>query len=436
MKSNEGRIEKQSLWKPLSWVPSLYFIEGLPYVTVMTVAVIMYKRLELDNTDIALYTSWLYLPWLIKPIWSPIVDLFKTKRWWILTMQFVVGAALAGVALTIPADNFVRYTLVFFWLMAFSSATHDIAADGFYMLALSEKNQSFYVGIRNTFYRIAMIAGQGGLVYLAGHWEKNKSSVATAWQMTFSVLAILFGIFFLYHLLIVPRPKSDIGVQEEKVTIQDIFNRFIDTFWTFFKKDNIGYALAFLLLFRFGEAQLVKIASLFLLDGKKVGGLGLSTESVGIVYGTVGVAALTLGGLIGGIFASVKGLKYWMYAMAIAINLPNVVYVIMAFTQPESIWLIGSYVAIEQFGYGFGFTAYMLYMIFIAQGQSKTAHYALCTGFMALGMMLPGMWSGWLQEYIGYDNFFIWVLVCALPIFFIIPRLKLPPNFGKKSTAE
>jgi len=426
-------MSKPATRNPWAWIPTLYFAEGLPYVFVMTVSVIMYKRLEISNTDIALYTSWLYLPWVIKPLWSPIVDILKTKRYWIVVMQLVIGAALAGVAFTLPAGKFFQYTIAFFWLMAFSSATHDIAADGFYMLGLSKHDQAFFVGIRNTFYRFAMLAGQGPLVILAGQMEKiSGDNNQWAWSITFFIFAGLFLAFFIWHLFILPYPTSD--VKRESKSVKQVVADFVETFVTFFKKDGIVLSIIFILIFRLGEAQLVKLASPFLLDDPEVGGLGLSTSNIGFVYGTAGMIALTLGGILGGIVVSRKGLKYWMLPMVIAMNLPNLMFVLLAYVQPESLWIVTGSVVIEQFGYGFGFTAFMLYMIYISDGEHKTAHYALCTGFMALGMMLPGMISGWIQEMIGYQYFFIWVMLCTIPGFIIINYLRYDPKFGMKRT--
>jgi MFS transporter, PAT family, beta-lactamase induction signal transducer AmpG len=419
----------KSISSPWTWVPSLYFAQGLPYVMVMTVSVIMYKRLEVSNTEIALYTSWLYLPWVIKPLWSPFVDLLKTKRWWIIVMQLMVGAGLAGVALTIPTEPFFQYTLAFFWLLAFSSATHDIAADGFYMLALEEHEQSVFVGIRSTFYRGAMIAGQGLLVVVAGYFE-NTTNIRTAWSITFGILAVSFVLFHIYHLIMLPRPATDLPVSHN--SSRDLIRDSARTVLSYFDKPGIGTALAFLLLYRLGEAQLVKLASPFLLDKTEVGGLALETGTVGIIYGTVGIIALTLGGILGGIVIALRGLKYWLLPMAIAMNLPNLVYVYLAHALPESIWLISSAVAVEQLGYGFGFTAYVMFMIYFSEGKNKTAHYAISTGFMAMGMMLPGMVSGWIQEMTGYGNFFIWVVLCTIPGFFIIRHLKIDKDFGVK----
>ena len=415
---------------PWLWIPSLYLAEGLPYVIVMTVSVIMYKRLDISNTEIALYTSWLYLPWVIKPFWSPVVDLLKTKRFWIIIMQFFIGVGLAGVALTLPIEKFFQYTLAFFWLLAFSSATHDIAADGFYMLGLKEHQQSFFVGIRSTFYRLAMLAGQGLLVILAGQIEESSGDIPFAWTITFLILAGLFVVFLVYHLFILPHPKSD--SPREQVQFKHFVNEFLRTFISFFKRKEILIIILFILLYRLGEAQLVKMASPFLLDSKDVGGLALTTSQVGIAYGTVGIIALSLGGILGGIAASRQGLKFWIWWMLIAINLPDLVYVYLAATQTSNFILINICVAVEQFGYGFGFTAFMLYLIYISDGEYKTAHFAIATGLMALGMMLPGMISGWIQAQLGYLNFFIWVCISTIPAFIITKFIKIDPEFGKK----
>jgi PAT family beta-lactamase induction signal transducer AmpG len=423
-------MTKRTTRNPWAWIPTLYFAEGLPYVFVMTVSVIMYKRLEISNTEIALYTSWLYLPWVIKPLWSPMVDILKTKRYWIVIMQLLIGGALAGVAFTVPTERFFQYTLAFFWLLAFSSATHDIAADGFYMLGLSKHDQAFFIGIRNTFYRIAMLSGQGLFVILAGELENIAGDIQWAWSITFFIIAALFLLFFVWHYLILPHPVSD--VKREAKTIEQVFVNFVETFVTFFKKEGIVLSIVFILIFRLGEAQLVKLASPFLLDNPDVGGLGLTTSNIGFIYGTAGMIALTLGGILGGIVVSRQGLKKWMLPMVFAMNLPNLVYVFLAFVQPQDLWIVTGSVVVEQFGYGFGFTAFMLYMIYISEGEHKTAHYALCTGFMALGMMLPGMISGWIQETIGYQYFFIWVMICTLPGFIIINYLKYDPKFGMK----
>jgi len=429
-------MNKQSR-SPWAWIPSLYFAEGLPYVVVMTVAVIMYKRLDISNTDIALYTSWLYLPWVIKPFWSPIVDIIKSKRWWIVVMQLLIGAAMAGVAFTIPTTNFFRASLAFFWLLAFSSATHDIAADGFYMYGLDKNKQAYFIGIRSTFYRLAMITGQGLLIILAGYFEsiqlfgQNEKSIPMAWSFTFVILAVSFLIIALYHRFALPKPEED--SDREIKSISNIFSDFAETFVSFFTKKDIWKIVGMLLVYRLGESQLVKMASPFLLDSKEVGGLALTTSDVGIIYGTIGVLALTIGGILGGYLASRKGLKHWMWWMVVAINLPNLVYVYLSQALPDSFLLISASVAVEQFGYGFGFTAYMLYQIFVSEGKHKTAHFAFCTGLMALGMMLPGMVSGWIQEMIGYQHFFIWVIICTIPSFIMVKLIDIDPKFGIKT---
>ncbi|NOZ62175.1 MAG: AmpG family muropeptide MFS transporter [Calditrichaeota bacterium] len=607
---------------PWLWVPSIYFAEGIPYIVVMTISVIMYKRMGISNTDIALYTSWLYLPWVIKPLWSPLVDLMKTRRFWIVTMQFIIGAGLASVALTIPLPRFFQFTLAFFWLLAFSSATHDIAADGFYMLGLNQHQQAWFVGVRSTFYRFAMLTGQGLLVILAGYIESHSGlpsidyrvsaapgqtvqevispdslhitpldehlhiiayppeleiaavprtaekvneliaqakkwnsqfatqreiqeqkqkqekpgwwhehvtkplgsgiqsifgieqkekaiskyvgnigvgylylskkpdagekivvnfgrergdksinliegsrreftaenwnqplmvivqldakldhaasavfaaragNIPLSWILTFAFMAALFFLFAIYHKFILPHPAAD--VSRSLGDVQQFFKNFVNTFVLFFKKDKIGISLAFLLIYRLGEAQLVKIASPFLLDSQEAGGLGLTTGEVGFVYGTIGIAMLTIGGLLGGFVAAKYGLKKWLIWMAIFINLPDAVYLYMAHTQTDNFFIINLCVGIEQFGYGFGFTAYMLFMIYISEGEFKTAHFAITTGFMALGMMIPGMISGWVQELIGYNNFFIWVLISTIPGIILCKFLPIDPEFGMK----
>ena len=405
-----NNVTKRSPW---SWVPSLYFAEGLPYVVVMAVSVIMYKNFNLTNTEIAFYTGWLYLPWVIKPLWSPFVDLFKTKRWWITTMQLLVGVGFAAIAFTLHLPYMIELSLAFFWIMAFSSATHDIAADGFYLLAVPDKDeQALFVGIRSTFYRISTLAGQGVLVLMAGYLIETTDNVAWAWSITLTVLAVLFIALFLYHRFVLPQPATDRATSSDN-SPRAILGGFVKTFVTFFKKPYALSSILFMLLYRLPEALLVKMTSPFLLDPIENGGMGLTTMQVGVATGTVGVIGLTLGGILGGVCASHGGLKRWLWGMVTAISLPNIVYVIMALTHPQ-LWVVNALIFIEQFGYGFGFTAYMLFLIHYAEGESTTAHYALCTAFMAMGMMIPGMAAGWLQEQLGYLNFFI--VICALCI--------------------
>lgn len=420
-------MKKDSPW---AWIPTLYFAQGLPYVAVMTISVIMYKRLDISNAELAFYTGWLNLPWVIKPLWSPFIDLIKTKRWWTTIMQLFIGAGLAGIAFTVPTEHFFQLTLAIFWLMAFSSATHDIAADGFYMLGLNSHQQALFVGIRSTFYRIATIAGQGLLIMLAGYLERTTGNIPYAWSITFMVLAGLFLALWLYHQVVLPRPDSDRPARE--VSANTLMKEFFATFASFFQKKQAVIAILFMLLYRLPEAQLAKMCIPFLVDPISEGGLGLTTEEIGFVQGTVGIIGLTLGGILGGIVVSRGGLKRWLWPMVWAISLPDIVYVYLSYIQPESLLLVNLCVFIEQFGYGFGFTAYMLYLIYFADGEHKTAHYAICTAFMALGMMIPGMAAGWLQEVMGYQLFFIWIMVCTLATFGVTALLKIDPEFGKK----
>ncbi len=415
---------------PWAWVPTLYFAEGLPYVAVMTISLIMYKRLGLSNTDITLYTSWLYLPWVIKPLWSPFIDIIKTKRWWIVAMQLLIGASLGGVAFTIPAPYWLQGTLAFFWLMAFSSATHDIAADGFYMLGLEEHDQAYFVGIRSTFYRIATIVGQGLLVMLAGNLEVITRNIKYSWSIMFYGMAGLFIAFWLWHHYILPRPAEDKGL--ESMNGKQILLEFWHTLKTFFMKPQVWAGICFMLFYRMPEGLLAKVSALFLIDNTSQGGLGLSPAEYGLVQGTVGVIGLTLGGILGGIVASRDGLKRWLWPMVMAITLPDLVYVYLSYALPSDLLIVNVCVFIEQFGYGFGFSAYMLYLIYYSQGEHKTAHYALCTAFMALSMMIPGLFAGALQESVGYPAFFLIVVAACSMTYIVTAFLKIDPEFGKK----
>ena len=419
---------------PWAWVPTLYFAEGVPYVAVMTISLILYKRMGMSNTDITLYTSWLYLPWVIKPLWSPFVDMMKSKRWWIVTMQLLVGAALGGVAFTIPVSWWLQGSLCFFWLMAFASATHDIAADGFYMMGLDEHEQAYFVGIRSTFYRIATIFSSGILVGLAGALQVMTRSIRYSWSLVFYLMAGLFIAFWLYHNWILPRPSED--SEKQTKTVRGIWNEFCQTLITFFQKPQVLAGICFMLFYRMPEGLLAKVSALFLVDAPHNGGLGLSDGEYGLVQGTVGVIGLTIGGILGGFCASRDGLKRWLWPMVLAITLPDIVYVLLAYLLPSSLVTISVCVFIEQFGYGFGFSAYMLYLIYYSQGEHKTSHYALCTAFMALSMMIPGLFAGALQESVGYRMFFIIVMLACAMTYAVTACLKIDPEFGKKASRE
>ncbi len=428
---------------PWYWIPTLYFAEGIPYFIVNNISVIMFNNMGVPKGEMSLFTSLLYLPWVIKPLWSPFVDIIRTKRWWIMAMQIIMSIAFAMTAFSLPHPSaeeiaaggmpisLFSLTLVFFWITALASATHDIAADGFYMLALKPKDQSLFVGIRSTFYRLSSIFGQGVLVVIAGLLEKNLGDIPRAWSITLIVSAALFSAITLWHTFSLPKPAAD-SVRSGDNTSKGIIKEFGRTFVTFFRKKYVWVALAFMLLYRLPEAFLVKMMNPFLLDPVGQGGLGLSTETVGLVYGTIGVAALTVGGILGGIAASRWGLKRSLWPMAAALTLPCLSFVFLAAFQPQNIALVSACVALDQFGYGFGFTAYMLYLIYFSDGEFKTAHYSLCTAFMALSMMLPGMVAGYVQESLGYTNFFIFVMVCCLVTVAVTSMLKVDPEYGKK----
>lgn len=419
---------------PWAWVPTLYFAEGIPYVAVMTISLIMYKRLGMSNTDITLYTSWLYLPWVIKPFWSPFVDMISSKRWWIVAMQLLIGAALGGVAFTIPGPFWLQGTLFFFWLMAFASATHDIAADGFYMLGLDQHEQALFVGIRSTFYRIATIFGQGLLVMLAGNLEVVTRNVRYSWSLMFYFMAGLFIALWLYHNWALPRPDED--AKKKHMTAHELINELGYTIITFFRKPQVVAGICFMLFYRMPEGLLAKVSALFLIDAAHNGGLGLSPAEYGLVQGTVGVIGLTLGGILGGIAASRDGLKRWLWYMVAAITLPDLVYVYLSYALPSNLMIINICVFIEQFGYGFGFSAYMLYLIYYSQGEHKTSHYALCTALMALSMMIPGLFAGALQEAVGYRMFFIIVVLACSLTYIVTSFLKIDADFGKKNNSQ
>jgi MFS family permease len=412
---------------PWIWIASLYLTESIPYAIIISVSVVMYKNLGVSNADIGLYTSFLYLPWVIKPIWSPVLELFGTKKKWFLSMQLILSLVFLGVGLTTGTSQFFVLTLAFFWVGAFASATNDIASDGLYLIALNPGQQSFFVGLRSTFYRIGFLTGQGLIVIVAGLLEEKFGDPAQAWSWTTigvaSLMLILTGINYL----------STPNILEKRIAKADQPS-FGKVFSTFFTKKNIGLSLGFVLLYRLGESQLVKMSSPFFLDERAAGGLGLSTTQVGFIYGTMGVIALLIGGILGGIVISRDGLGKWMVPMAFAINLPNIGYVFLSWLQPDNIAFASIVVVIEQLGYGFGFAAYMVFLIFLAEGIFKTAHYALATGFMAMGMMLPGMLSGYMQQWLGYPGFFVWVVIATIPGFAMAYLAKYPREFGKKAS--
>ena len=415
---------------PWYWIPVLNFASGLPYAIIISVSVIMYKNLGINNEDIGIYTSLLYLPWVIKPLWSPFIDLYSTKRKWFLSMQLLISVAFLIVGLTIPLSNFFVISLAVFWVAAFASASNDVASDGFYMLALEKDQQSFFLGIRSTFYRLSMLTGNGLIVFIAGYMEQEYGDKQKAWSYTLVVVGLIMTVITIYNYF--STPKIEAKILERKT--DSLPNKsFAVVFTTFFQKKQIGLVLAFILLFRLGESQLLKMLSPFLIDPIPAGGMGLTTQDVGIIYGTFGVFSLTVGGILGGIVISRDGLGKWMLPMILAMHLPIIGFILLSYFHPGSVFYVYATVIAEQFGYGFGFAAFMMYLIYVADGESKTSHYAIATGFMALGMMLPGMLSGYIQEYLGYGNFFIWVFLATIPGLILSRFLIYPADFGKKS---
>lgn len=437
------QLVKESPWW---WVPSLYIAEGLPYFAVNTLTVIMYTNIGVSLSDMAFFTGWLYLPWVIKPFWSPFIDLFKTKRWWILSMQFLMAISLGCVAFFLPGSHYFTITLIFFWLTGFFSATHDVSADGLYIISLNSHQQANFVGVRSTFYRIASIAGQGGLVLLAGYFETSLGDIPLAWAYVFCILAFFFLGVAVYHCFALPKSRNDIHISG--VNSHTIIKDFFKTFITFFKKPHILIALAFMLLYRFPEALCIKLVQPFLISSREIGGLGLTTSQAGLINGTIGVIGLLIGGIVGGVSIAKGGLKNLLFPMAASLTLPCFFYCLLAMWQPENFYLIAGAIFIEQFGYGFGFSAYMLYLLYFSRGENATSHYAFCTAFMAIGMMVPGMFAGsihqWTEKYEffatgfnqGFVNFF-WVVVLSSTLTFLVCSfVKIDPQFGKKEQIQ
>jgi MFS transporter, PAT family, beta-lactamase induction signal transducer AmpG len=426
--------------KPWYWIPFLNFASGLPYAIIISVSVLMYKSLGISNEEIGIYTSLLYLPWVIKPLWSPFIDLYSTKKNWFVCMQFLIAIAFIIIGFTIPTSHFFLVSLSVFWVAAFASASNDVASDGFYMLALAKEQQSFFLGIRSTFYRLAMLTGNGIIVIIAGYLENKYGDKTKAWSYTLIIVGLVMAFLAVYNYFSTPKIENTTTAKESEKK-----SNFAEVFASFFQKKQIGLIIAFILLFRLGESQLLKMLTPFLVDPNDKGGMGLATEDVGIIYGTFGVLALVIGGILGGIAISKHGLGKWMFPMFLAMHLPIIGFILLAHFHPEAMihfqflrfdYLLNPYitsvVVIEQFGYGFGFAAFMMYLIYVADGEHKTAHYSLATGFMALGMMLPGMLSGYIQQYLGYGNFFIWVFCATIPGLILSRLLEFPSDFGKK----
>lgn len=434
MMSIFGKITKKgssAQHSPWMWVPTLSFCDGLPVVVLMTLSVILYKQLGLSNTAITFYTSWLYLPWILKPLWSPFVDLVKTKRWWILLTETLIGAAFGGVAFTIPTSFWLQGTLFFFWVIAFAGASHCISADGFYMLALSSHKQAVFMGVRSIFDRLATVFAQGVLVMVAGNLQVIfRNSISYSWSLTFYGVTGLFLLLGLWHSYALPKAKED--VRHPFVSWTMVWKESKNVFASFFKKDQMVPSLLFILMFRMSEGLLEKVSALFLIDAGHNGGLGLSPQEYGLVQGTVGIIGASLGGLLGGLLAGRDGLKHWLWPMAVAYSLPGITYVFLSYGLPDSLWMVSASVFIEQFGYGFGLTAYTLYLIYYSRGDFKTSHYAILSALMFLSMMAPGLVAGALQEMVGYRHFFIGVVLFGLAALAVVAFLKIDPAFGRE----
>jgi len=409
-----------------AFVPSLYFVQGLPYVIVNNVSVVLYKTLGVTNSTITLWTSWLSLAWAFKAFWSPLVDGVATKRLWTVAMQLSMAPVLVLVAASLGLPWFFTASLVLFFVLAFLSATHDIAADGLYMVGLDDAQQSAFVGVRSTAWRMALLVGEPALIFAAGALAPQLGQ-AGGWSAVLVASGGLFAAATVWHWFILPVAPDDTPRPGASM---------LATSWatvrTFLHKDEIVPAILFIGFFRFAENHMGKLLYPFLIDPVADGGLGLSIEAAAVAKGTVGMLALTIGGILGGFAIYRHGLKAWLWPMAVAINVPNLVYVYLAWAQPESYALVCVGIAIESFGYGFGFTAYLMYMIRFADGPYKTAHYAFATGLMALAVSLASFWSGPLQEEIGYLNFFAWVCVATLPGFLVTGLIDVPADFGRR----
>lgn len=437
---------EKSVKSPWLWVPSLYFAEGVPYFLVNNISVMMFAKMGVPNGQMAFFTTLLYFPWFLKGLWSPIVDVIKTKRWWILTMQVLMTAMMILLTVTLPKPspeaiaegavpiNLFWVTLVLFIVAAFASATHDIAADGYYMLAHSPSSQAAFIGIRSTAYRIASVFGQGVLVFIAGRIEKSTGDIPFSWQVTIGVSAIIFFIVTLYHTFVLPKAADDKPRIDPTEGAGATFRELGNSFKTFFTKKGVVLAIIFMLLYRLPEGFLIKMCQPFLVAGRENGGLGLDTDAVGVVYGTIGVIALLAGGIAGGVYASKVGLKKALWIMTACMTLPCLTFCYLSIFLPTNLITISVAVSIEQFGYGFGFTAYMLYMMYFSEGEFKTSHYAICTAFMALSMMLPGFVAGYIQEAIGYVNFFWMVMFCCIATVgvTIAARKSIDAEYGRK----
>ena len=434
---------------PWFWVPTLYFLQGIPYFLVNNISMVMFNQMGVPNGEMSFFTTLLYFPWALKFLWAPFVDLIRTKRWWFLTMQFLMLGLAVLTIFSIPQPDpatiaamgtevkLFMGVLIAFIIMAFASATHDIAADGFYMLALTSGVQAEMIGWRSVFYRLSNVFCNSALIAIPGiiyDWtiKQGEQNMPLAWKVTMVITAVIFALMAVWHMFFTPRPDAD--KPNAETSVRDIISGFGKAFATYFTKPGLWIAILFMLLYRLPEGFLMKMIYPFLLGARETGGLGLTMQELGVVYGAIGVIFLLLGGILGGFYISRVGLKKAFWWMALAMTLPCLSFVYLSVYLPTNMVYIGIALAIEQFGYGFGFTAYMMYMMFFSEGEFKTSHYAICTSFMALSMILPGLVAGYIQEAIGYQNFFWMVIACSVGTILatFLARRIVDANYGRK----
>jgi PAT family beta-lactamase induction signal transducer AmpG len=418
---------------PVRWIPSTWFAMGLPFVALATASAIMYKNMGISDTQIAFWTSLIMLPWTLKPLWGPFLEMFKTKKFFVYTTQIFTGVMFGLTALTLHASHFFALSIAALAIIAISGATHDTAADGVYLNELDEKQQAKYVGWQGAFYNIAKIFSGGLLVYLAGELEK-KYGVANAWMVILFLYGAVMIILGLYNMRALPTGGQSTKVQ----SVADALATLKDVIITFFQKKNIWFALAFIVFYRFAEGQAIKITPLFFKAARSEGGLGLSTSQIGVLYGVFGAIAFVLGSIAAGYFASDKGLtRRTLLILCAFFNIPFAAYAFLAITQPENVYVIGGAVMVEYFGYGFGFVGLILFIMQqIAPGKYKMAHYAFGSGLMNLGFMIPSMVSGWMSDRLGYKEFFIWVLIATIPAFIVTWLVPLQKDINTEKAHE
>ncbi len=407
---------KQRISNPAFWVPSVYFGMGLPFVAISVASVLMFTNMGISDSKIAFWTSLVMIPWTLKPLWSGFLEMFKTKKFFVVFTEILSGVLFGLIALSLPLPSFFTYSIALMGILAFSGASHDIAGDGVYLAFLDKKQQAQYIGWQGASYNIAKILTSGGLVYIAGSLESSVG-VVEAWMVIMFICALIMLALGMYHIRILPTEDNS----ERKVsTARDAIIALWEVIRTFFQKKYIGFHIIFIILYRSAEGLAVKIVPLFLKASRDVGGLGLSTQDIGLVYGTAGSAAFVVGSILGGYFISSVGLKKSLIYLWSAFNIPFVGYFLLAVFRPDSLFVIGLAVVIEYFGYGFGFVGLMLFMMQqIAPGKHQMAHYAFATAIMNLGFMLPSMVSGSLSDLIGYKTFFIIVLIATIPAFLV-----------------